>query len=309
MGQVRVVALMGPTAAGKARLAREAAAATRALLVSCDSMKVYRDMDLGTAKPAAAERGAWIGLDLVDPWERFDANRFRELFEQVAARARSEGRPILLSGGTMLYVKAATEGLCAAPGRDEALRAELEAQADQDGTEALHARLQAADPAAAARIHPHDRRRLVRALEVHTLAGQPLTALQGQFGSVREDLTRAVLVVRRERADMDRRIDERVDRMLAEGWVEECRRLLADPRGISREARQALGYRQLWDWLEQGEATPLEEVVGRIKTATRRFARQQLTWLKRLPDAAPLDMAADEGPLAHLERLCAALAG
>lgn len=309
MGQVRVVALMGPTAAGKARLAREAAAATRALLVSCDSMKVYRDMDLGTAKPAAAERGSWIGLDLVDPWERFDANRFRELFEQVAARARSEGRPILLSGGTMLYVKAATEGLCAAPGRDEALRAELEAQADRDGTEALHARLQAADPAAAARIHPHDRRRLVRALEVHTLAGQPLTALQGQFGSVREDLTRAVLVVRRERADMDRRIDERVDRMLAEGWVEECRRLLADPRGISREARQALGYRQLWDWLEQGEATPLEEVVGRIKTATRRFARQQLTWLKRLPDAAPLDMAADEGPLAHLERLCAALAG
>lgn len=300
---------MGPTAAGKARLAREAAAVTRALLVSCDSMKVYRGMDLGTAKPAVAERDAWIGLDLVDPWERFDANRFRDLFEQVAARARAEQRPILLSGGTMLYVKAATEGLCAAPGRDEALRAELEAEADRDGTEVLHTRLQAADPAAAARIHPHDRRRLVRALEVHRLAGQPLTALQGQFGSVREELSRAVLVVRRERADMDRRIDERVDRMLAEGWVDECRRLLADPRGISREARQALGYRQLWDWIEQGQATPLAEVVARIKTATRRFARQQLTWLKRLPDAAPLDMAADEGPLAHLERLRGALEG
>lgn len=303
MSELRVVALMGPTAAGKARLARAAAEAAGALLVSCDSMKVYRGMDVGTAKPAPAERQAWIGLDLVHPWERFDASRFRDLFEQVAARARAEGRPILLSGGTMLYVKAATEGLCAAPGRDPALRAELEAVADAQGTEALHARLTAADPQAAARIHPRDRRRLVRALEVHTLAGAPLTALQGQFGTVQPGLSRQVLVVRRAREDMDRRIDERVDRMLAEGWIEECRALLGDPRGISPEARQALGYRLLWDWLEQGQTTPLLEVVARIKTATRRFARQQLTWLKRMADAAALDLGAGEDPLAQLPRL------
>ena len=305
-GPLRVVAVMGPTAAGKARLAREAAAAANALLVSCDSMKVYRGMDVGTAKPPPAERGEWIGVDLVSPWERFDASRFRDLFEQVAARARAEGRPLLLSGGTMLYLKAATEGLCEAPSRDPALRAALEAEAAR-GTEALHERLRAVDPAAAARIHPRDARRLVRALEVHTLTGAPLTSLQGQFGQVRPDVSRRVLVVRRAREDMDRRIDERVERMLAAGWVEECQALLADPRGISREARQALGYRLLWDWLEAGQATPLDQVSARIKTATRRFARQQLTWLKRLPDAAPLDLGAEEDPLAHRDELVRAL--
>lgn len=294
---------MGPTAAGKARLAVEAAARAGAILLSCDSMKVYRGMDVGTAKPPRAERPAWRGLDLVDPWERFDASRFRDLFETVAAEARAEGRPVLLSGGTMLYLKAATEGLCAAPSRDPELRARLEAEAEAAGSEALHARLSRSDPAAAARIHPRDRRRLVRALEVLDLTGQPLTSLQGQFGQVRADLSRRVLVVRRARDDMDRRIDERVDRMLAAGWIEECQRLLAEPRGISREARQALGYGDLFDWLEGGAEQPLEAVAARIKTATRRFSRKQLTWLKRLPDAEPLDMAEGEEPLAHVDRL------
>jgi tRNA dimethylallyltransferase len=297
---------MGPTASGKARLALAAAEATDAVLLSCDSMKVYRGMDIGTAKPVADQRHRWEGLDRVDPWEGFDAARFRELFDAVREQAR--GRPLLLSGGTMLYVKAATEGLCEAP-RDEGVRAGLEAEADAQGSAALHARLSGLDPQAAARIHPNDRRRIVRALEVQAVTGRPLSEQQGQFGRLRPGMTRRVFVIRRERADMDARIDDRVDQMIQRGWVEECRRLRALPQGVSREAAQALGYRELLQWLEEGEVASLEQVVARIKTATRRFARKQLTWLKQLPDAEVLQVGRGADARKHVQTVIAALRG
>lgn len=307
---VPVVAIMGPTASGKAELARAAARASGALLVSCDSMKVYRGMDVGTAKPR--DRSGWLGLDLVDPWERFDARRYRALVDELLPRARVEGRPVLLAGGTMLYLKAATEGLAATPPRDAAVRAALEAEARERGTEALHARLREVDPTAAARVHPNDLRRLVRALEVHALTGRPLTALQaeegGALGLVRPEVRRAVFVVRRAREDMDRRIDARVLRMLDEGWADECRRLLALPSPISIEAAQAIGYAELLEWLRGGGAgAPPAEVVIRIQTATRRFARRQLTWLKHLADVRTLDVGAADDVLAHLPTVLAAL--
>lgn len=309
---VRVVAVLGPTGSGKARLSLAAAEATGALLVSCDSMKVYRGMDVGTAKPPAAERARWAGLDLVDPWERFDASRFRALFDQVLERARAEGRPVLLSGGTTLYVKAATEGLAAAPPRDEAVRGALLRDAEAAGAPALHARLAAVDPAAAARIHPNDARRLVRALEVHALTGRPLSDLQreegGRLGEVRPDVARAVFFVRRDTADMDRRIDERVVRMLAGGWVEECRRLLEHPRGVSTEAAQALGYRELMAWLAAGGAgAPPPDLVARIQTATRRFARKQRTWSRHLAGAVALELGPGPPEPAHAAAVVAAL--
>lgn len=309
---VPVVAIMGPTASGKAELARAAARASGALLVSCDSMKVYRGMDVGTAKPR--DREGWLGLDLVDPWERFDARRYRALVDELLPRARAEGRPLLLSGGTMLYLKAATEGLATTPPRDAAVRARLEAEAREAGPAALHARLREVDPAAAARIHANDLRRLVRALEVHALTGRPLSALQAEegarLGEVRPEVRRAVFVVRREREDMDRRIDARVVRMLEEGWADECRRLRALPRPISIEAAQAIGYAELLAWLDGGGAgDPPPEVVARIQTATRRFARRQLTWLKHLPDARPLDVGPAQDVLSHLPDVLAALRG
>lgn len=306
---------MGPTASGKAELALAAARATDALLVSCDSMKVYRGMDVGTAKPAPAERPLWRGLDLVDPWERYDASRFRTLFDEVLEEARAEGRPILLSGGTMLYLKAATEGLCDAPPRDDAVREALMEEARVAGSPALHARLTSVDPAAAAKIHVNDLRRIVRALEVHATTGRPISALHeesgGRLREVRPDLARSVFIVRRERRDMDARIDERVVRMLAHGWIEECRRLLADPRGISREAEQALGYRELFAWLRAGpmESAVPGAVVQRIQTGTRRFARQQLTWLKHLDGVRALDVAPGGRTLDHLSDVVLALGG
>lgn len=293
---IHVVAIMGPTASGKAELALATARATGALLLSCDSMKVYRGMDVGTAKPGSAERQEWVGLDLVDPWERFDATRFRALFDEVLARAQAEGRPLVLSGGTMLYLKAATEGLCEAPSRDEAVRRALTEEAERSGSAALHVRLAAVDPVTAARIHPNDLRRIVRALEVHTVTGRPLSALHAETGGrlrdVRPELRRTVFVIRREREDMDRRIDVRVARMIEDGWVDECRRLLADPRGVSSEAEQALGYRELFAWVRQGGAGPVPpELVAGVQTATRRFARRQLTWLKHLEGARALELA------------------
>jgi tRNA dimethylallyltransferase len=277
-------------------------------------MKVYRRMDVGTAKPAPAERPQWLGLDLVDPWERFDASRFRALFDEALARAQAERRPLLLSGGTMLYLKSATEGLSETPPRDEAVRRALTAEAAALGTAALHARLAAVDPATAARVHENDLRRIVRALEVHAVAGRPISALHeetgGRLAHVRPGLSRTVMIVRRERADMDRRIDARVVRMLDEGWVEECRRLLADPRGVSTEAEQALGYRELFAWLRSGGSGAVpSDLLTRIQTATRRFARRQLTWLRHIEGARALDVPASGSALAHLDAAIAALSG
>lgn len=292
-----MLAIVGPTGSGKARLARAVAAERGALLVSCDSMKVYRRMDVGTAKPAPAERAAWRGLDLVEPWESFDASRFCEVFEA----ARAEGRPLLLSGGTMLYLKAATEGLAEAPPRDAALRERLRTQAERED---LHPRLAEVDPETAAWVHPNDLRRIVRALEVHELTGRPLSSFHGQFGAVREDLERAVVVVTRAREDMDRRIDDRVARMFLEGWVAECEALAADPRGVSTEAGQAIGYRQIFEWLAAGRPEPEAQLIERIQRATRRFARRQLTWIRNLEEEGArvrrLEVAEGQDTLDHL---------
>lgn len=301
----RVIAIVGPTASGKARLAAAVARAGGVPLLSCDSMKVYRGMDVGTAKPPPALREGvtWRGVDVADPWESFDARRFAGLFEEVLTEARRAGRPVVLVGGTMLYLKAATEGLADAPPRDAGVRARLEDEAAASGSPALHARLAEVDPATAARVHANDLRRIVRALEVFEAAGRPLSTFQGQFGRVREGLDRTVFRIERERADMDRRIDERVERMVSAGWVEECARLQADPRGVSPEASQALGYRQLFDWDAAGRPQPLDEVVRRIQTATRRFARKQLTWLKKLPDLRTLRTHEHQDPTEHAGRI------
>lgn len=291
------MAIVGPTGSGKARLAVAAARAAGARLLSCDSMKVYRGLDVGTAKPPPAWREGveWHGLDLVWPWESFNASRFVALFEELLLPPE---RPLLLSGGTMLYLKAATEGLGAAPPRDEALRARLRAEAEAVGGGALHARLTEVDPETAARVHENDLRRIVRALEVFELTGQPQSSYHGQFGQTRADLDRVVFVVEREREDMDRRIDLRVEKMFDAGWVEECERLLAEPRGVSREAGQALGYRQIFAWLEAGRPNALEELVATIQTATRRFARRQLTWLRHLDGVVHrISVGEDEEPL------------
>ncbi len=278
----QLLCITGPTASGKGGLAFELARRTGALVLSCDSMKVYRGIDVATAKPSAA---ALAGIDVriidvADPWERYNASRFVDDAERALAEADAAGRPALLVGGTSLYLKALTEGLLDGPEADPELRARLEAEAARDGTPALHARMAAADPGSGARIHQNDLRRIVRALEVLEKTGRPISELQNHFGRRREDLRRTLIVLGREREDMDGRIEARIDRMVEEGLLAESERLAALPQGLGREARRALGTREVLDWIEAGRAEPFEEVITRVKTHTRRFARRQLTWMR-----------------------------
>ncbi|MDF1664556.1 MAG: tRNA (adenosine(37)-N6)-dimethylallyltransferase MiaA, partial [Planctomycetota bacterium] len=288
-----IVAIAGPTGGGKAGLAMRLAQETGALLISCDSMKIYRFMDIGTAKPSldSQEEFDWRGINLVDPWEDFDSAQFVTHAEAALREAKAKGRPAILSGGTALYIKALTEGLFEGPGKDEALRLDLRELEASRGKNAVHDQLRSLDQKAAEKLHPNDIRRVIRAIEVFKLTGQSITDRQQQFGKLRDNVQRKLFVARRDREDMDRRINSRVDRMMKNGWLEECRRLLELPQTLSRGPLQAIGYQDLFRHIQDG--TDLEETITKIKTKTRRFARRQITWLNHFPDATEIRLPAD----------------
>lgn len=267
-GDDRPAALLigGPTASGKTALALEIARQWGAVIVSADAMQVYRGMDIGTAKPSAAERAAvpHVGIDVVDPHEPFDAAAFVAL----ADAALQGDRPVIVAGGTSLYLHALVRGLVHTPDADPVLRAEILAGGD------LHRRLAKVDPILAARVHPHDTVRLVRGLEVHAQTGTPLSALQAAHADAPDRLRAHTLWL--DARDLTERIDARVHAMIAAGYVDEVRALL--DRGVDRTLKpmQSLGYRHLADHVLDG--LPLDEAVRRTQRDTRRFARRQRTW-------------------------------
>lgn len=267
-----VLVLAGPTAAGKTALAVAIARAWGAVVVSADAMQVYRGLDVGTAKATAAERAEvpHFGLDVVDPDQPFDAAAFVALAEAVIA-----GHPrVVVAGGTSLYLQALVRGLVETPPVDPALRAELEALADP------HAELQRVDPELAARLHPHDRVRIVRGLEVHRQSGQRLSALQAGHAA-RPDRYEHVGIWLDDpdlRAH-DARIDARIEGMVARGYLDEVRGLVARwPRTL--KPLQSFGYRHLVEHVLDG--LPLDEALRRTARDTRRFARKQRTWMRSL---------------------------
>jgi len=286
--------LIGPTASGKSAVALRLARQWGAELLSVDSMKLYRGLEIGVAKPSAEERAAVPHhlVDIREPWESCSVAEWLKLAESAIESARLRGVPVLAEGGTALYIKALREGLFEGPGRDDALRARLEAQADAQGLAPLYARLQAADPKAAAKILPGDRRRMIRALEVLELTGQPISAHQSQWGTLRADLKVRVVCIAPERKALYARIDTRIAKMLKAGWLDECRALLALPKPLSREATQALGYKTLFAHL-RGETT-LAEAQARICFDTHHFARKQLGWYRRFPEATWIEVRGDE---------------
>lgn len=293
----RLITILGCTASGKSALARLLAQRLGGEILSIDSMKVYRAMDIGTAKPPPADRAAIPHhlIDVLDPWESFSAGEFVERADAAVAQIAGRGRPIIAAGGTMLYFRSFYEGLLAGPSADPEVRNAIRARAALATPEGLHAELAAVDPAAAARIHRNDLRRIERALEVHHLTGRPISELQEQWtgSNVRRPEWDWTLVgLRRPREVASRRINERVRRMLAEGLVDEARRIWSDPRGVSQQAAQAVGYAELFAHFE-GRSS-LERAVEEIKIHSRRLAKHQRTWLKRMTGIHWVDLSEED---------------
>jgi tRNA dimethylallyltransferase len=290
---IAILVISGQTASGKERLALEVSAQVGGEIISADSMKVYLEMDIGTAKPSAEQRAAAVHhlLDVADPGETFSTAVWARLAEEAIVDIARRGRVPIVSGGTPLYLKALLEGMFEGPAANDAIRERLKAESDVGGTAALHARLAGVDAAAAARIHPNDLRRIVRALEVWELTGTPISELQKQWGTQRPRWRPLVVAVRRQRDDLTRRIEQRVQRMLDAGLVEETQRLVARPGGLAQGPRQALGYAEALEFLD-GKLTR-DELLPAIVAHTRQFARRQTTWLARFPDVVWLDIAPD----------------
>ncbi|HXP54220.1 MAG TPA: tRNA (adenosine(37)-N6)-dimethylallyltransferase MiaA [Streptosporangiaceae bacterium] len=295
MGE-RVIAVVGPTAAGKSGLAVALAQALGGEVINADSMQVYRGMDIGTAKLTPAERRG-VPHHLLDLWDvRQAANvaDYQRLARAATADISARGRVPILAGGSGLYVRAALEDL-SFPGTDPAIRARLEAELAAVGPPVLHARLAAADPAAAAAILPSNGRRIVRALEVIELTGRPFSATLPDYGPGPSSPVPAVqLGLRLPRAELDRRIEVRVDQMWAAGFEAEVRRLEQQGLREGRTASRALGYQQLLRYLA-GEWT-LDQARDETVRATRRFARRQESWFRRDPRITWLDATAADLP-------------
>jgi tRNA dimethylallyltransferase len=304
--------LVGATASGKGGVAHEAARRLGGEILAMDSMKVYRGMDIGTAKPPAQrmQELPYHMVDVVDPWEPYSAARFLEEADRVIAQVHAGGRPLVVSGGTPLYMKALMEGLFKGPGAQPLLRERLARRAREEGTAALHGELSRIDPASARRIRPTDERRILRALEVYETTGLPISEFQKQEGGRRPGYRFGVVGIRRGREDLHRRIAERAERMVGSGWEAEMRRLFDHPRGIGPQAEQSVGVRE-WRKVFSREWSQ-EEALAQIVRRTRRFAKQQLTWFRRFPEIHWIDAAPDEEggrlveeTLAIWERLCA----
>jgi tRNA dimethylallyltransferase len=275
--------LSGPTASGKSALAIPLARRLDAEIVSVDSMAVYRGLDVGTAKPTAAQRAAVPHhvVDMIPAAEPYSVAQWLEDASRAVADCRSRGRGILFVGGTPLYLRALRDGLAPLPPANPDLRSRLADEATVSGPEALHARLAGIDPVSAARIHPRDGKRIIRALEVAETTGQPLSHA---FSPASNPLFESrLMVVDLPRAVLYGRIDRRVERMFAEGLVEETRAALAHPGGIGPTARQAAGYTEAIELLEG--RIDLPAAIRRTQQRTRQLAKRQLTWLRSFSTA------------------------
>ncbi|OAI54939.1 tRNA dimethylallyltransferase [Planctomycetaceae bacterium SCGC AG-212-F19] len=292
-----IYVLTGPTGCGKTELGIALAERLGAEIIAMDSMTLYRGMDIGTAKPDAEQRRRVPHhlIDILDPWESASVAFWLERSLAFCKDIHARGKRALFVGGTPLYLKALLHGLFDGPPASAELRQRLATEADTLGPQALHDRLAQVDAVTAARLHANDQRRIIRALEVWELTGRPISAWQTQWGNQRTEDTGdtteegqqiSVLCLDRPRAELYARINARVERMIAAGLVDEVRALRQTQQPISREAAQALGYKEVFAHLD-GQAT-LEETVRRIQTRTRNFAKRQMTWFRHLPECRPV---------------------
>ena len=297
------ILILGVTAGGKGRLAFELAKRIDAEIVSVDSMKVYRRMDIGTASPSKDRRQQvnYHLIDVVEPSESFSVDRFLSLTNEAIELIQSKGRPVVAVGGTAMYIKALLYGLFAGPGGDEQIREKLKEQIQARGLGQLHKKLAEVDPVAAERIHPNDQRRIIRALEVFELTGRGISSFQTQFDAPEPGGGWKIIGLRREKDDASGRINARVKGMVEAGLVDEVKALLAEPRPLSTQARSAIGYAEIIEYIN-GVLT-LDEAVEQIKINTRKFAKGQRTWFKTFKQVQWLDITGDDNVENVLERV------
>lgn len=288
--------ITGATGCGKSEFALRLAERFDAEIVSMDSMTLYRGLDIGTAKPSIEQRRRVPHhlLDELEPWQSANVAWWLQRAVACCCDIDRRGKQIIFVGGTPLYLKSLLFGLFSGPPADRRVRARLEQIGKEEGPVALHCRLQEVDPTLAARLHPNDLRRLVRALEVWESTGKPMSAWQQEWHKQPDLNSLRCWWLDRPRDELDRRIEARVDQMIASGWADEVRRLLALPRPMSREAWQALGYSQMRDFVEG--RIDLETARSLIQRRSRQFARRQLTWFRSLPGLIRIPVQGESWP-------------
>jgi tRNA dimethylallyltransferase len=288
--------LTGATAGGKTLISLELAKRLNAEIISLDSMAIYREMDIATAKPTRAQQAEVPHhlIDIIAPTESFSVSKYRELALAKITEITARGHEVLFVGGSALYLKAMLRGLFEGPPADWKFREEIEEELDQIGAEALHQRLKMLDPLSAHKLHVNDRRRLIRALEVVHLTGRPISHWQMEFDHAHRADECRVFTIRHPRAVLHERIAQRVRWMFDNGLIAEVEQLLLNHQNLSRTALQAVGYCEVIDYL-QGRRT-LAEAQEQTLNRTRRFARHQETWFRGLSECEWIEVADDASP-------------
>ena len=282
----RCLILTGPTASGKSELAVELATRLDAEIVSMDSMALYRRMDIGTAKPTTEQR-RWIPhhlIDVLEPWESASVAWWIDQVKGCVNEIEARGKRALFVGGTPLYLKVLLRGLFPGPPANEPIRTRLQEECKIHGAHFLHNRLRDIDPDKAQKLSPEDVRRVIRALEVWELTGKPISAWQREWNQPPKPAAESpqVFCLTLPREELYWRIDRRVDTMFAAGLVAEVEGLLTLEKPLSKEASQALGYKEVLAYLDSRQSLP--DTIRAIQTRSRNFAKRQLTWFRSLPE-------------------------
>ncbi|MEO1525917.1 MAG: tRNA (adenosine(37)-N6)-dimethylallyltransferase MiaA [Planctomycetota bacterium] len=305
----RVVALTGPTAAGKSALALEVAERIDGEILSLDSIAVYRDMDIGTAKPSAEDRQRVPHhlIDLVTPDDDYSVARYLRAAHQLVDELERRGRKAIFVGGTPMFLKAVLRGFDPGPPPDWDFRESVERDLERFGAEALRQRLVQVDPLSAARIDPGDTRRMIRALEVSKSTGSPLSHRQIQFERERDASACSVFALRWQRSELHARINARVEQMFEAGLTNEVEGLL-ERYDLSRTASQAVGYREVIEWFERGLDAPARTVRESIAAHTRQLARRQETWFRSFSEITGLPISESTGVAALADEVVSRVA-
>ena len=297
-----MILILGVTASGKGRLAFDLAEYLDAEIISIDSMKVYRRMDIGTAKPPkyARQHMKYHLIDVVEPSDSFSVGAFIDAASDAMKQIKSHNNKIVAVGGTALYIKSLLYGLFNGAGTNEQMRTELREWAKAEGLAELYRELIKIDPIAAERINPNDAKRIIRALEVYQLTGKPISSFQRQWEQHQMKHDWTIIGLRREKADASSRINKRVKKMIGTGLVDEVKSLLDEEKPLSKQARCAIGYAEIIEHLN-GQMS-LQDAIESIKINSRRLAKGQRTWFKTFQDVHWLDIAEDETPEQILDR-------